>query len=151
MANTYTQLYAHLVFAVQGRENVISTTWKEDLYRYITGIITNKKLKLLAINGMPDHIHILLGFLPSTNLSDCVRDIKASSTSWINGKKLVKGKFAWQEGFGAFTIGQSQIDKTVKYIVNQELHHKKKTFKEEYLDLLKAYDIEYNPLYLFED
>jgi len=151
MANTYTQLYAHVVFAVKGRGNLISNSWKEELYKYITGIITNKNQKLMIVNGMPDHIHLLAGFKPDCSLSDLVRDIKANSSKFINEKKWGLGKFEWQTGFGAFTIGQSQIDRVVNYILTQEEHHKKKTFREEYVEFLNAYKIDYKSEYIFED
>ena len=151
MANTYTQLYVHVVFAVKGRANLISKKWKEELYKYITGIITNKNQKLMIINGMPDHIHLLIGFKPDCSLSDLVRDIKANSSKFINEKKWIPGKFEWQTGFGAFTVGQSQIDKVVNYILTQEEHHKKKTFREEYVEFLNAYQIDFKTEYIFED
>lgn len=151
MANTYTQLYFHIVFAVKGRQNHISKTWKDELYKYISGIISNKNQKLMIINGMPDHIHLLIGTKPNCNLSDLVRDIKANSSKWINEKHFVNGKFEWQTGFGAFTLGQSQISKIVNYIKNQEGHHSKKTFREEYIDFLKAYQIDFKNEYLFTE
>ena len=151
MANTYTQLYFHIVFAVKGRANLISSTWKEELYKYITGIATNKNQKLIVINGMPDHVHILMGMKPDSNLSELVRDIKANSSKFINEKKWIISKFEWQQGFGAFTLGYSQLDAIVNYIKAQEEHHKTKTFKEEYIDFLKRYNIDYKSEYLFED
>lgn len=151
MANTYTQLYVHVVFAVKGRANLISTQWKERLYQYITGIITNKNQKLMVINGMPDHLHLLIGLKPDCMLSELVRDIKANSSRWINEQKYIPGKFEWQTGFGAFTVGQSQIKAVVNYILNQEEHHKTKSFREEYIEFLNAYQIEYKTEYLFED
>lgn len=151
MANTYTQLYFHIVFAVKGRQNHISKKWKDELYKYITGIVTNRNQKMMIINGMPNHIHILVGTKPNCNLSDLVRDIKANASKWINEKKFVNGKFEWQTGFGAFTIGQSQIPKILNYIKAQEEHHKKKSFKEEYIDFLNAYQIDYKNEYLFTD
>jgi REP element-mobilizing transposase RayT len=151
MANTYTQLYFHVVFAVKGRGNLISSTWKEELYKYITGIVTHKNQKLIVINGMPDHVHILIGMKPDGNLSDLVRDIKANSSKFINEKKWMMGKFEWQQGFGAFTLGHTQLNAIVDYIKSQEEHHKTKTFKEEYLDFLKRYEIDFKMEYLFED
>lgn len=151
MANTYSQLYFHIVFAVKGRGNLISSTWNEELYKYITGIVINKNQKLIAINGMPDHVHILIGMKPDGNLSELVRDIKANSSKFINEKKWIVGKFEWQQGFGAFTLGHSQLAAIINYIKSQEEHHKTKTFKEEYLDFLKRYDIDYKAEHLFED
>lgn len=148
MANTYTQLYAHIVFAVKGRTNLISSQWKDELYKYISGILSGKKQKLMAINGMNDHIHLLIGFKPDCSISDLIRDIKSNSSKWINEKGFFMGRFEWQSGFGAFTIGQSQIDRIYKYIENQEEHHRKKTFREEYIDFLKAYKVEYNLDYI---
>jgi REP element-mobilizing transposase RayT len=151
MANTYTQLYFHVVFAVKGRDNAISPNWKEDLYKYISGIISNHNQKLMIINGMPDHVHLLIGTKPNCNLSDLVRDIKSNSSKWINEKRLVRGKFEWQTGFSAFTVSQSVIPSVVEYIKNQEKHHKKKTFREEYIDFLKANNIDYNTDYIFTE
>jgi putative transposase len=149
MANTYTQIYIHIVFSVQERQNLIRKEYKEELHKYIAGIIHNKRQKPIAINSMPDHIHIFIGMLPSIALSDLVRDIKNNSSKFINEKKWLHGKFSWQEGFGAFSYGHSQMEAVVKYIHNQESHHAKKTFKEEYLKLLKVFKVEYNDKYLF--
>ncbi len=124
MANTYSQLYIQIVFAVKGRQNLISKNNKDEIYKYITGIITNQKQKLIAINGMPDHIHILVGIKPDISLSDLVRDIKSSSSKFINEQKWINGKFEWQTGFGAFSYGHSQLTNIIKYIENQEEHHK---------------------------
>jgi len=151
MANTYTQLYVHVVFAVKGRANLISKSWNEKLYKYITGITSNKNQKLMLVNGMPDHLHILIGLRPDCNLSDLIRDIKANSSKWINENKLVLVKFEWQTGFGAFSVGQSQVKTVINYILNQEEHHKKKTFREEYIEFLNANQIDFKPEYIFED
>ncbi len=151
MANTYTQLYVHIVFAVKGRENLIAPQWKEELFKYISGIITNKGQKLMVINGVPNHIHILVGFKPDVSLSDLVRDIKSNSSRYINEMKWVNGNFEWQRGFGAFTSGYSQLDHIANYIRNQEAHHKTKTFREEYVEILDQQEINYKPEYLFEE
>ncbi len=151
MANTYTQLYFHIVFAVKGRDNLITSKFKIDLYKYITGIISKKDQKLMIINGMPNHIHLLIGTKPNCNLSDLIRDIKANSSKWINENKFVLGKFEWQTGFGAFTISQSGINKVIKYIKDQEEHHKIKSFKEEYIDFLKGYKIDFEDKYIFSE
>lgn len=151
MANTYTQIYIHIVFAVKGRQNLISKIWNEELYKYITGIITNEDQKLIVINGMPDHIHILIGLKPNKALSDLVRDIKANSSRFINEKRWINGKFGWQTGFGAFSYNHSQLTNVINYIQNQEEHHKKKTFKEEYVEFLKAFEIDYKNEYIFDD
>jgi putative transposase len=151
MANTYTQIYIHIVFAVQGRLNLIKADHKEELQKYITGIVRNKKQKLIVTNSMPDHTHIFVGMKPSIAISDLVRDIKNNSSLFINKKKWFRGKFRWQEGFGAFSYGHSQIDAVVKYIQNQEKHHAKRTFGEEYVELLKKFNVEYNSNYLFTE
>ncbi|WP_418264398.1 IS200/IS605 family transposase [Flavobacterium faecale] len=151
MANTYTQIYLHVVFAVKGRDNLISKNWKDELYKYITGIVTNEGQKLIAINGMPDHVHILIGLKPNKSLSDLVRSIKANSSRFINEKKWINSKFEWQTGFGAFSYNHSQLTNVINYIQNQEEHHKKKTFKEEYVDFLKAFDIDFKNEFIFED
>ena len=151
MANTYTQLYFHIVFAVKGRSNYISEQWKDELYKYISGIIANKDQKLMIVNGMPNHIHLLIGTKPNCNLSDLIRDIKANSSKWINEKKFTNFHFEWQTGFGAFTVSQSVVPKVIEYIKNQEEHHRKKTFKEEYVEFLKAYQIDFKDEYLFDE
>lgn len=150
MANTYSQVYIHIVFAVKERQNLIHANFREELHKYITGIITNRDQKLLSIFCMPDHAHLFVGLKPSISISDLVRDIKAGSSKFINDKKLIKGKFNWQEGFGVFSYSRSQIDTVIKYIQNQEKHHSKKSFKEEYIELLKKFEIEYDAKYLFE-
>jgi REP element-mobilizing transposase RayT len=149
MANTYSQLYIHIVFAVKGRQNLISPNRKEEIYKYITGIVTNKGQKLIAINGMPDHIHILIGLKPDKSISDLVRDIKSNSSKFINDKKWINGKFEWQTGFGAFSYNHSQLTNVINYIQRQEEHHKIKTFKEEYIDFLKLFNVEFKDEYLF--
>ena len=149
MANTYTQLYIQIVFAVKGRQNLISEKNREAVEKYICGIISNKKCKPIAIYCNPDHVHILIGLHPAVSISDIVRDIKANSSKWINEQNWIKGKFSWQEGFGAFSYSKSQIDAVVKYILNQPKHHKKKTFKEEYLNFLNKFDIDFDEKYLF--
>ncbi len=150
MANTYTQLYTHIVFAVKGRQCLIPKQHKEALHQYITRIITNRKQTLIRINSMPDHIHILIGMKPDIALSDLVRDIKANSSKFINRKGWVVGKFEWQTGFAAFSYSHSQLGVVVNYIKNQEVHHLNQTFKEEYLAFLKRFDVPYNPKYVFD-
>jgi REP element-mobilizing transposase RayT len=150
MPNTYIQLYIQFVFAVRWRESLIQKTWKVELYKYITGIVQNNKSKMLSINGMPDHIHIFIGYKPTIPIPDLVKDIKVASSLWINERKLVKGKFNWQEGYGAFSYRLRDIDEICEYIQNQELHHQSKTFREEYIGLLKDFDIAYDEKYLFE-
>ena len=150
MANTYTQIYIHIVFAVQGRNNLIPKSIREELHKYITGIVQNRNHKMLAIFCMPDHTHMLVGMKPDISISDLTRDVKAISSKFINDNRFVKGKFNWQVGFGAFSYSKSQIDSVIKYILNQEQHHKRKSFKEEYLGLLEKFGIEYDEKYLFE-
>ncbi len=150
MANTYTQIHIQLVFATKGKLCLIAEKHRPSIEKYICGIVNNKQSKPLAIYCNPDHIHILIGLHPSISISDMARDIKAHSTKWINENKLMIGKFAWQEGFGAFSYSKSQIDRVVKYILNQPEHHKKTTFKDEYLKILKKSEINYDEQYLFE-
>jgi putative transposase len=151
MANTYTQIHIHFVFAVKFRDGIISSQWKNTLYKYITGTIHNNNHKLLAINGTSDHIHILIGLRPSQSISDLMKDVKQSSSKWINENKLAKGHFEWQEGYGAFSHSKSQINKVIDYIDNQESHHKKLTFKEEYLDFLKKFEVDYDEKFVFKE
>ena len=150
MANTYTQLYVQIIFSPLGRQNLIRNKTKNDIYKYIVGIIKKKNQKPMIINGMPDHVHILIGFSPDIAISDLVRDIKSNSSNFINENKLVPGKFSWQKGFGAFTYSKSQVPRVVRYIENQEEHHRMKTFKEEYLELLEKFEVDYKKHYLFE-
>ena len=150
MANTYTQLYTHYVFAVQNRTSLVTENWKDQLYKYINGIIQQNGHKTFAINGMTDHIHILISMNPKQSSSDLVYNIKRSSSLWINENRLVTGKFSWQEGFGAFSYAKSQIPKIARYIENQQQHHKKRTFHEEYIEFLEAFGIEYDERYIFK-
>ncbi len=150
MPNTYTQIYIQIVFAVKGRENLVSKKNREELHKYIAGIIQNREQKLLSVFCMPDHIHVLIGLKPSCSISDLVRDIKAGSSNFINQQKWIKGKFSWQEGFGAFSYSKSQIDAVINYILSQEEHHHKTSFKEEYIDFLNKFEIEYDDKYLFQ-
>jgi len=150
MPNTYSQMYVQIVFTVKGRQNLIAKTHREELHKYITGIVQQREQKLLAIFCMPDHIHLLIGLKPNIAVSDLVRDIKAGSSNFIKDQKWIAGKFCWQTGFGAFTYSKSHMDRVIKYILNQEEHHHKKTFQEEYLDFLKEYEIAYDEKYLFE-
>ncbi|MCU0392020.1 MAG: IS200/IS605 family transposase [Thermoflexibacter sp.] len=151
MASTYTQIHLQLVFAVKYREGLIQKSWRDELYKYMTGIIQNNSHKVLIINGMPDHVHILIGFRPSQSLSELMKDVKVASSLWINEKRLIKGKFAWQEGYGAFSYGQSQLPDIVDYIKNQEEHHKKRTFLEEYKGFLKLFEIDFDERYIFKE
>ena len=150
MAGVYSQMYAHVVFSVKGRNNIISLDWAEILFKYIAGIINGKNQKSIIVNGYKAHIHALIGLKPSIALSDLVRDIKSNSSKYVNDNNFVRGKFAWQEGFGAFTYSRSQLDSVYNYILNQDKHHSSKTFKEEYLELLSKFQIEFDEKYLFE-
>jgi len=150
MANTYSQSYFHLVFAVKHRNALISRHWKNDLEKYITGIVQNHKHKILAINAMPDHIHILIGYNLNHLIPDLVEEIKTSTNSWVKQNGFSKYKFDWQRGYGAFTHYHSQVDRVIKYVLNQETHHKKKSFKDEYLEMLKNNEIKYSDEYVFE-
>ncbi|HWP44217.1 MAG TPA: IS200/IS605 family transposase [Blastocatellia bacterium] len=149
MANTYTQIYIQLVFAVSGLQCLISEEFKEELYKYIGGIIRNEGQKLIAINGMPDHAHILIGLKPDMAVSTLVKAIKSSSSNFINSKRWVRGRFSWQEGFGAFSYPHSQLGAVARYVENQKASHAKKSFKEEYLELLRKFEIAYDDKYLF--
>ena len=150
MANTYTQCYFHLVFAVKNRDALIKKAWKDDLEMYITGIVQQYKHKMLAIGSMPDHIHIFIGYHVNQSISDLVEEIKTSSNAWIKEKRLSKFRFEWQKGFGAFTHARSQLDTVVKYILSQEEHHKTRTFREEHLEILLKNEVEFKDEYLFE-
>ena len=150
MANTYTQIYVHYVFAVQNRLSLIQSKWKNDLHKYIAGIVEQQGHKLLQIGGMSDHVHALVSMNPKQSSSDLMFHVKRSSSLWINDNRLVMGKFSWQDGFGAFSYGKSQISNVANYIENQEIHHKKRNFMEEYLELLKLFEIEYDERYLFK-
>ena len=150
MANTYSQIYIQTVFAVDGRLSLIHPEIKEELYKYMTGIVRNKKQKLIAINGMSDHVHILIGLKPAMALADLVRDIKADSSDFINRKKWIRGRFCWQEGYGAFSYGHSQLDRIIRYIQNQEQHHRRRSFKDEYLAWLKKFEVPFEEKYIFQ-
>ncbi|MCD6111705.1 MAG: IS200/IS605 family transposase [Bacteroidales bacterium] len=150
MANTFSQIYIQIVFAVKGRLNLVPQNHKEELQKYITGIITKRKQKLLAINCMPDHTHVFVGIKPSCYLPDLVRDIKSVSSGFIKNEKKFLTNFSWQEGYGAFSYSHSQLTNVIQYINNQEKHHKKRTFREEYLELLKKFEVDYDERYLFD-
>ena len=150
MSGTFSQLSIQIVFAVKGRENLIASGCKDELNKYIAGIIKGKEQKSIIVNVMPDHIHAFIGLRPIMSISDLVRDIKNNSSNFINNKKWLKGKFSWQEGYGAFSYSHSHIEKVYNYILNQEDHHKKKTFREEYVGFLKKFEVDYNEKYLFE-
>jgi len=150
MANTYSQVYLHFIFAVKGRQSLIPPEHDDELQKYITGLVQNRKQKMLAINNVPDHLHLLVGFGTTMSMADFMEEIKAISSKFINDKGWLKVKFEWQRGFGVFSYSRSQIDGVIKYIMNQKEHHKKQTFKEEYLEFLKKFEIDYDDKYLFD-
>ena len=150
MPSSFSKFYRQLIIAVKGRENLIANSGKEELYKYISGIITGKGQKSIIINGMSDHIHLFIGLRPEIAVSNLVRDIKNNSSNFINYRKFVRGKFSWQAGYGAFSYSHTDIDRVYNFVLNQELHHKKTTFKEEYYELLKKFEIEFKEEYLFD-
>ena len=150
MAHTFSQIYVQAVFAVSARQCLIKPYFKEEVQKYITGILRNKGQKLIAINCMPDHAHLLIGLKPNMALSDLMRDVKSDSSELINRKKWIRGRFNWQEGFGAFSYSHSQLDSVIAYVRNQEAHHERKSFKNEYLTLLRKFDITHEPKHLFD-
>ena len=150
MADTFSQIYIHLVFSVKERQNVIHKTWREELFKYVSGILKGKDQKVFAIGGMPDHIHILNSLRPNCMISELVNSVKTNSSKWINSRGFVKGKFNWQEGYGAFSYGQSQLDHVIQYINNQEQHHQKRSFKEEYIELLQRFNVKFEEKYIFD-
>jgi putative transposase len=150
MANTYTQIYIHVVFAVEGRQNLIQPEHNDELQKYMTGIVSVRKQKLIAINNMPDHLHLLVGLRPDLALSDLARDVKAGSSKFINEKRWIAGRFSWQEGFGAFSYSRSQLRTVIRYIENQQKHHAKKSFRDEYVELLEKFGVKYDSKYIFK-
>ena len=150
MANTYSQIYIQIVFAVEGRQNLIDPIHNNELQKYITGIVTAQRQKLIAINNMPDHAHILIGQRPDSALSDLIGDIKSGSTNFINRQRWVKGRFNWQEGFGAFSYSRSQLDAVIRYVKNQQKHHQRLSFRDEYVKLLDKFDVTYDERYIFK-
>ena len=150
MPGTFSQIYIQIVFAVKGRNSLIAPAWEEEMYKYITGIVQNKGQKMLAINGMPDHIHLLIGMKPSCCLSDLIREVKKSSNAFIQEKRFSPYKFDWQEGYGAFSYSHSALDAVIAYIANQKEHHRRKTFREEYMTFLDRFAIEFKEEYLFD-
>ena len=150
MANTFSQIYLQFVFAVRHRQSLIPTEHKEELHKYITALVQNRKAKMIAVHCMPDHTHLFVGFRPSISISDFIKEIKVESNEFLNNQSWMKSKFNWQEGYGVFSYGHSQIDTVVKYVLNQEQHHKKKTFRAEYLEFLDRFQIPFEEKYLFE-
>jgi REP element-mobilizing transposase RayT len=151
MANTYTQLHIQLVFAVKFRDALIQKAWQPRLHQYITGIFQKNEHKMLQLNSMPDHIHIFIGLRPDQSISALVQNVKSESSKWIKDNRFCKSAFAWQEGFGAFSYSKSHVDRVIRYIQNQEAHHKRETFLDEYRRLLKAFEIDYDERYIFKE
>ena len=150
MSGTFSQIYIQVIFAVKGRQNLIAKSWRTELHKYMAGIIKGKEQKSIIVNGVADHVHCFIGLRPSMAIADLVRDIKNNSSNFINTNKFVAGKFSWQEGYGAFSYSQSQVEDVYQYILNQENHHATKTFKEEYIQLLKNFEIPFDEKYLFD-
>jgi REP element-mobilizing transposase RayT len=150
MANTYTQIHIQCVIAVKFRQSLIKPTWKDELHKYITGIVKNNGHKMISINSMPDHLHLFFGFRPTQSLSDLMKMVKGSSSEWINKEKFSNSPFKWQEGYGAFSYSRSHIKKVALYIENQEEHHRYKTFLEEYKQFLDHFEVDYDERYIFK-
>ena len=150
MANTFSQIYIQTVFAVSERACVIKPQFKEEVHKYISGIVSNQGQKLIVINSMPDHLHMLIGLRPSMAVADLVREVKSESSRFINENKWIHGRFSWQEGYGAFSYGHSQLDTIIRYIENQEAHHSRRSFRKEYTGLLRKFDIAFEDKYVFE-
>jgi len=150
MAGTYSQIYIQVVFAVKGRQNLLQKPWRDKVFKYMSGIIKEKKQKPIIINGVSNHVHLFIGLKPAMALSDLIRDVKNNTSNFINDQKFIRGKFSWQEGFGSFSYAQSQIGQVYQYILNQEKHHLQKSFKEEYLEFLQKFEIEYDEKFLFD-
>jgi putative transposase len=150
MANTFSQIYLQFVFAVRGRQSLIQKEHKEELHKYMTSLVRARKAKMLAVHCMPDHTHLFVGFKPSVLIADFVKEIKVQSNEFITNKKWIRGNFNWQDGYGVFSYGHSQIDSVCKYVLNQEAHHKKKTFREEYHEFLEKFAVPYEERFLFE-
>lgn len=151
MSNTYTQIHVQLIFAVQNRISLIQDLWKKQLNKYITGIVQNHQHKMIVINGMPDHLHLVIGMRPTQSIAELLLEIKRDSSKWINNNKLVKGKFQWQDGYGAFSYAKSALPYLIDYVQNQAIHHRKKTFLNEYKELLREFEVEYDERYLFHE
>lgn len=150
MPGTFSQIYIQIVFAVNGRTNLLQKPWRDEVFKYMSGIIKGKNQKPIIVNGVANHVHLFFGLRPSMSVSDLVRDVKNNTSNFINDRKFVHGNFSWQEGFGSFSYSHSHIEQVYQYILNQEQHHRKRTFKEEYLDFLKKFEVEYDERYLFE-
>jgi putative transposase len=150
MENTHTPICIQVVFAVEGRQSLLQAEHNDELQKYITGIVSGQNQKLLAINNMPDHVHLLVGLRADLSPTELVRDIKANAARFINEKRWVNGRFSWQEGLGAFSYARSQMDAVIRYIQNQQRHHARRTFREEYVELLRRFEVEYDERYIFK-
>ncbi|MDQ8005854.1 MAG: IS200/IS605 family transposase [Pedobacter sp.] len=150
MANTYSQINIHCVFAVKGRENIITQNFRDDLHKYMSGVLKNDNVFPLAVGGWKDHVHVFFELLPNLKISDIIRNLKSVSSKWINDNHFVLSKFQWQEGYGAFSYSRSQRNDVINYIINQEEHHRGKTFREEYLEMLKKFEVEFKDEYVFD-
>lgn len=151
MANTYTQIHLQFVFAPKSRVALIHPSWQDELFKYITGIVQNNKHKMLCINGMPDHLHMLIGFHTTQSIADLMKDVKRASSKWINDNKFTKSRFEWQSGYGGFSYSKPQIPAVLEYINNQKEHHKKRTFMEEYKSFLEKFEVDYDEQYIFNE
>ena len=149
MANTYTQIHLHIIFAVKNRESLIKKSWKDRLFRYMTGIVQENGHKMLQINGMPDHVHLLIGLRPTQSLSALMKGLKGKSSLWINREGLSKYHFSWQQGYGAFSCSKTHLPRVIRYIQNQDTHHRQKSFREEYIEFLEAFELDYDERFLF--
>lgn len=150
MAGSYSQIYLQYVFVVKRRENLLQKPWREEVFKYISGIITGKNQKAIIVNGVADHVHVFVGLRPSMSIADPARDIKNNSSKFINEQKFLDKKFSWQEGYGVFSYAHSQVERVYQYIFNQEAHHRKKTFKKEYFEFLEKFAVEFDEKYLFD-
>ncbi len=150
MSNTYTQIHIQCVMAVKFRKSLIQASWKEQLHKYMTGIVQNHGHKMIIINSMPDHLHLFIGFRPNQSLSDLMRLVKGESSEWINKQQFTPATFRWQEGYGAFSYSRSHVQTVTDYILNQEEHHHKRTFLEEYKQFLEQFEVEYDERYIFK-
>lgn len=149
MSGTYSQIYLQVVIVVKGRQNLLQKAWRQDVFRYMASIITDRGHKSIIVNGVADHVHLFIGLKPSMALSDLMRDVKSNSSRFINEKKWLRGKFSWQSGYGAFSYSRSHVERVYQYILNQEKHHEKETFQQEYINFLEKFEVEYDEKYLF--
>ncbi len=151
MPDTYFKLHIQFVFAVRFRAALIQKSWKDDLHKYMTGIIQNNDHKMLQLNSMPDHIHFLIGMRPHQSIAALIQNVKTESSKWIKSQNFCRAKFAWQNGYAAFSYSKSHVNNVIRYIQNQEIHHQKIGFLDEYKRMLKLFDVEYEEKYLFQE